>query len=187
MAPGSSWEAMGRGQRQGWGPGWCFGASPCQDCHPSAMRGAVGWGCQLQGSSPVSVLPSRGESGPGVPAPVCPCLKGCPHALTIQGLPCCPPHQGFPPPQEHPPSSNEMTQTVLGIHHVGLQKGIPLASLGFRPGPLGLQPCCTWDQAHTQPGGTAKPLLSILFVLKWALSLERHRQILLHCSHRSLV
>lgn len=58
---------------------------------------------------------------------------------------------------------------------LGHKRGVPLVSLGFgpSPGPLGLQPCCAWDQDNTQPGGTAKPLLLFLFILKLALYLER--------------
>lgn len=73
---------------------------------------------------------------------------------------------------EHRPDSSEVTQTVLGMQSVGLQKGVPLALLGFRPGPLGLKLCCTRDQAHTQPGGTAfNPLCvktGIIFGQTWA-------------------
>lgn len=86
-----------------------------------------------------------------------------------RGLPTCPRHPraallssspGLPSPQR------SILLAALRRLKLGMQKRVSSASLGFRPAPLGLQPCCAWDQAHAEPGGTGQATAFIPFYLK---------------------
>lgn len=128
-------------------------------------RGALGWDCQLWSQPPSVTSALWRTEWPLESLPLGTRAPGAAHSpLMSKDFLAAQITRTSKLPREPPPGSSEVTPTVLGMHCVGSQKGIPLASLDFGPGPLGL---------HTQPGGTAKPLILFLFILKLTLSLER--------------
>ena len=68
---------------------------------------------------------------PGVPVPGCLCPKGCPHALAIQGLPCCPAHRGFPAQPRASSCQQQGDPNCAGDAPRWVAKGGPLGITGL--------------------------------------------------------